>query len=64
VKSTGLLSALAAAGPSDAALTRAAADRAISLHWNRASQRIIHDAQEKIALAEVGLPQFDRRLPA
>jgi hypothetical protein len=64
MKSTGLLLALAVAGPSGAALTRAASDRAISLHWNRASQRIIRDAQEKIALGEAGQPPFDRRFPA
>jgi len=40
-------------------LARSASDRAVSLHWNRASRRIIHDAQEKIALVQAGLPQYD-----
>jgi len=53
------LLALAMEGASSAALARSASDRAVSLHWNRVSRRIIHDAQEKIALAQAGLPQYD-----
>jgi hypothetical protein len=52
------LLALAIAESSGAALARSASDRAVALHWNRASRRIIHDAQEKIALVH-GLPGYD-----
>jgi hypothetical protein len=52
------------AGSPSAALARSASDRAVSLHWNRASRRIIHDAQEKIALLQAGLAQYDAGVSA
>jgi len=51
---TRLLLALDMAGPSSAALARGATNEAISLHWDRASKRIIHHAQEKIACEQAG----------
>jgi len=58
MRTTRLLLALAMAGPSSAALARGATNEAISLHWNRASERIIHHAQEKIAFEQAGLLQI------
>jgi len=55
---------LAMAGSPSAALARSASDRAVSLHWDRASRRIIHDAQEKIALVQADLPQDDAGVSA
>jgi hypothetical protein len=64
MRSTRTLLALAIAGSFDAALARSTADKAVALHWNRTSRRIIHDAQEKIALAQAGLPQSGDGIPA
>ncbi len=64
MRSARLLFARAVTGASSAALAQAASERANARHWNRASQRIIRDAQERIALAQAGLPQPDGRVLA
>jgi hypothetical protein len=63
MRSMRTLLALAVAGSSSTVLARSASDRAVSLHWNRASRRIIHDAQEKIALVQADL-QYDAGVSA